>query len=392
MTWMRLAAGVVLSTALAAAIVWLLLRTDGDEQRRFERGEMRVFVRNTAAAAVLLYRAGNTLAAAAPARPEDGGMSLPQGNYFIQASHPKGTFFYPVPVLGYRAGPEPDGSFLVTVRAAPAEFPPRLPAGSAASAYIPGGHFLMGDRLNPRERHYVWTTSFFATPFEITNGEFREFLRDPSGYGDDANWTAAGRRWKSSSHSQATALLPPGDPEFERFGQPDDPVVNVTWFEANACCHWLTKKLGAGRWIFSLPTDAEWEKAARGPDNFDYGLGMTISDAEVPLYNWKKNPGVPVTVVGIVRSRSAYTPNRYGLYHVSGNAAEWTQSIFRPYGKELPYADDDRNRDEGSERRTARGGSWYSATTAPLYIPYRDAFQPDHAGNDLGFRVVARLP
>jgi iron(II)-dependent oxidoreductase len=294
-------------------------------------------------------------------------------------------------VLGYRAGPEPDGSFVVTVRAGPHEFPPRLAASSELS-YIAGGHFLLGDRLNTRERHYVWTTAFFAAPFEFSNAEYREFLRDPTGYRDDANWTAAGRTWRSANPCHATALLRPGDSDYARFGEPDQPVVNVTWFEANACCRWLTRKLGAGRWIFSLPTDAEWEKAGRGPDNFDYGLGMTISDAEVPLYNWKKNPGVPVTVVGTGSSRSSYTANRYGLYHMSGNVAEWTQSLYRPYSRDLPYTDDDRNQDESTERRTARGGSWYSATTAPLYIPYRDAFQPDHAGNDLGFRVVARLP
>jgi formylglycine-generating enzyme required for sulfatase activity len=54
--------------------------------------------------------------------------------------------------------------------------------------------------------------------------------------------------------------------------------VHVNWFEANAFCHWLTQKLGGGGWIFGLASEAEWEKAARGPDNLDYGLGMNISN------------------------------------------------------------------------------------------------------------------
>ena len=236
----------------------------------------------------------------------------------------------------------------------------------------------------------MWVTGFFMALFETTNAEFRQFLNE--GYSDDANRTKEGKRWKASHRSENSAGLRPDDAEYARFGQHDQPVINVTWYETNAYYRWLTAKLGRGTWIFGLPTDAEWEKAARGPDNFDYGLGMTISDRQVSLYNWKKNPGVPVTVADTSASRASYVANRYGLYHMSGNVAEWTQSIFRTYGKDNPYMDDDRNHDNASGRRTVRGGSWYTATIAPLYLPYRDAFQSDHFNNDLGFRVVARLP
>jgi hypothetical protein len=117
---------------------------------------------------------------------------------------------------------------------------------------------------------------------------------------------------------------------------------------------------------------------------------MSISDTEVPLYNWKKNPDAAVTVMGIRDSLIRYAPNRYGLYHMSGNVVEWTQSIFEPYNRERPYVDEVRNRDQAQGRRVARGGSWYSASVALLYIPYRDAFQPEVANHDLGFRIVAR--
>jgi formate dehydrogenase (NADP+) beta subunit len=84
-------------------------------------------------------------------------------------------------------------------------------------------------------------------------------------------------------------------------------------------------------------------------------------------------------------------PNRYGLYHMSGNVVEWTQSISRPYSRLRPYVDDDRNGEEAKGLRVARGGSWYSASIALLYLPYRDSFQPELSNHDLGFRVVARL-
>jgi formylglycine-generating enzyme required for sulfatase activity len=182
----------------------------------------------------------------------------------------------------------------------------------------------------------------------------------------------------------------PANDEYKRFGQPDQPVVGVNWFEAIAYCRWLTKKLGEGRWLFALPSDAEWEKAARGPDGFDYGLGRSVSENQVKLYNWKKNPSAEVTVVGLGLSRTSYRPNRYGLYHASGNAAEWSGSVYRPHSRSRPYSDDERNHDDTLGRRSVRGGSWYSASTATIYIAYREAFQPEVSTPYLGFRVVAR--
>ncbi|MBZ5580979.1 MAG: formylglycine-generating enzyme family protein [Acidobacteriia bacterium] len=387
--WTYVTLGALLASCAAVAAFWI---TGGDDtdRGRYEREETEVLIANPARAPVRLFRAGESLSAASEMRGSIGSrVSLGPGNYFIGAAHSKASLFYSVPILGYNAGPERDGSLLVTVRPLPEQRPPIL-EGASQFVFIPGGHFLLGDRASPREIHYVWVTGFFMAPFETTNAEFQQFLN--GGYADDGNWTEDGRRWRTSHRTGTTAALRPGDAEYGRFGKPGHPVVNVTWYEANAYCRWLTVKLGGGVWIFGLPTDAEWEKAARGPDNFDYGLSMTISDREAPLYNWKKNPEAPVTVVDEAASRAGYLANRHGLYHMSGNVAEWTQSIFRPYGKDDPYADDVRNRDDAPGRRTARGGSWYSATTAPLYLPYRDAFQPDHENNDLGFRVVARLP
>jgi len=298
--------------------------------------------------------------------------------------------YTPVVLTGYHSGPDEDGSFLVSLRPPPVGFPPRLRADEAEYVFIPGGNALVGDRQTPHEPHYVWLTGYFIAPFEVTNGEFRLFIADSAGYNDDRNWSGEGRRWKLGATAHSTALLRKGDEEYARFGSDDEPLTQVTWFEANAYCRWLTNKIGEHRWLFSLPTDPEWEKAARGPDNFDYSLGMTISDDGAGFYNWRKNSNAPVSVIGREATKRLFAANRFGLFHMTGNVTEWSQSVNVPYGRERPYTDDERNHDDTHGLRSVRGGSWYSASIAYLYIPYRDAFQPEHSNQELGFRIVAR--
>jgi formylglycine-generating enzyme required for sulfatase activity len=387
-------AGAAVLIIMVAAISLFYFRSDERQDRlHYEREETEVRISNIPRAHLTLFKAGKSLqdAVAMPAISGEP-IWLPKGNYFLEVDQSARTFFYPLPMVSYRGGPDREGTFTVTIRSPVTDSPPGLLPDLPDFVFIPSGHFLFGDHLRLQEPHYVWLAGFFVNPFEVTNAEFREFLIDPHGYSDDANWTEAGRRWKTAGSSHSTALLKPTDPDFKRFGQGDQPVVQVNWFEANAFCHWLTRSVGAGKWIFGLPTEAEWEKAARGPDNFDYGLGMNISDNEVGLYNWKKNPGAEVTVVGLQETKLKYQPNRYGVYHMTGNVAEWTQSIYRAYSRQHRYVDDDdRNKDETPGERVLRGGSWYTASIAVLYIPYRENFQPEVQTPYLGFRVVARL-
>ena len=383
-------AGIVI---IGIAITLLVYRSNArQEQHHYDLEETQFFLSNLAGANVSLFKAGVSIEAAV-AMPEfkPEGMWLSRGNYFLKVEQAGRTSFSPAPIIGYRSGPEKEGDFTITIRPFPSHAPPRLLLNLPEFVFIPSGHFLFGDHLRPSEPHYVWLPAYFISPFEVTNAEFKEFIDDSEGYRNDANWTEAGKRWKASNRSHATALLTPADADFKRFGQPDQPVVQVNWFEANAFCRWLTQKLGGGRWIFGLPSEAEWEKAARGPDNFDYGLGMNISDNEVKLYNWKKNPGAEVTVVGWQETQRNYRPNRYGLYHMSGNVTEWTESVYRMFSRQHPYVDDDdRNHDETPGERVLRGGSWYTASIAVLYIPYRENFRPEVETPYLGFRVVAR--
>ncbi len=386
-----LIAATILFLAIVSVGYWLFSQDDRNEQLRYEQGETELVISNLANATLTLFKAGKNLSDTTRVADFNGkSIWLKPGNYFLRTDDGGRTMFVPVPLTGYRCGPDDDGSFLVTIRPIPKTFPPRLLTSLPEFVYIPSGNFLMGDRQNPREPHYVWLTGYFMAPFEVTNEEFRNFLTAFDGYNDDANWTEQGRHWKSTIKSHATALLKPDDAEHKRFGLPDQPVALVTWYEANAFCKWLSRKYAGRKWQFSLPTDAEWEKAARGPDNFDFALSMFISDAEVKLYNWKKNPGDARPVFGIEATPALYRPNRYGLYHMTGNVVEWTQSTDRPFNREHPYVDDDRNHDGAGGLRTARGGSWYSAAISYMCIPYRDSFQPEHSTHDIGFRLVAR--
>lgn len=364
---------------------------DLEEDGHFDRDETRLTIVNTSGARLSLIRSGATLdSATLLGRVDKDEMWLAKGDYFLRADYDPATAYYPINIPGYRGGPEADGSLAVTVRPLPATEPP-LPLSSAGGfVYVPPGYFLLGDRLNPNEPHFVWTQGYFIGAFEVTNSEFNQFQASPDGYRDNSNWTDDGLNWKKANVSRASAFLSAGDPEFVRFGQADLPVTQVTWYEAIAYCRWLTRRLGLGNWIYSLPSEAEWEKAARGPDGFDYPLSRNIGDAEAGLYNWKKNPLAERTVFGVAESRRLYRPNRYGIYHMGGNVVEWTQTLYRPYNRQVPYSEDDRNRDDRKGPRVARGGSWYSASTALLYIPYRDAFQPEISHHDLGFRIVVK--
>jgi formylglycine-generating enzyme required for sulfatase activity len=386
--------------AAAAAVTGLTLSGAGTFARReygrvvrarhLSRGETELRLVNPAGAALSLYRAGATLEDARALPLEGGDTWLPPGRYFVEASLEGERQLFPVTLEPEGVAPEDGAAWTVTVRRLARERPPRLD-GASPFVLVPSGYFTMGDRNNPGHPHPVWVPAFHVAAFEVTNREFRAFLADPRGYDDRGSWTEAGWAWKRTGLSEATARLRSTHPKYPRFGRGDQPVVLVNWHEATAFCSWLTRRLGGGRWLFRLPTEAEWEKAARGPDAFDYGLGMELSEPQADLYNWRKNPDAATTVVGLTATAREYAPNRYGVFHASGNAREWTRSVFRPFNAGNPYRDDDRNAEQTPGLRVTRGGAWYSASAVRLQLAYREEFQPELASDDLGFRVAAVL-
>jgi len=215
--------GIALILLAIAGLVlarWLAAR-ERNEQSHYAREETELIVSNLIGAKISLFKAGKNLSDTVRiAEFEEERIWLPRGNYFLRAEHGGNFVFIPVPLFGYRSGPDDGGAFIVTLRPSLTIYPPRLLPGLPEFVYIPSGNFLFGDRLNPREPHYLWLTGYFINPFEVTNAEFREFLNDPAGYGDAANWTEAGKRWKATKPSQVTALLNSEEVDTNASGNP----------------------------------------------------------------------------------------------------------------------------------------------------------------------------
>ena len=183
------------------------------------------------------------------------------------------------------------------------------------------------------------------------------------------------------------------------------PVVRVSWLEAMRFCRWLSERVGLE---VTLPTEAEWEWAARagsaaplwwGGLDEDFSRLANLSDRthrSVETLGW----GLPSGAIPPWRPAddrfddhfrvsapvASFQPNPWGLVDVHGNVAEWTRSAHRSY----PYVENDgRNVLESTERRVARGGSWYDRPK-DARSARREAYWPDQKVFDVGFRVIVR--
>ena len=147
------------------------------EALHYEREETELIISNVAGANATLFKAGNNLQDAIPisSKAEDR-IWLPRGNYFLKVEQAGRSFFYPIPIVAYRSGPDKDGTFGITVRLPTSDAPHGLLPGLPDYVFVPSGSFLFGDHLRVQEPHYVWLGSFYIYPFEVTNAEFREFL------------------------------------------------------------------------------------------------------------------------------------------------------------------------------------------------------------------------
>jgi formylglycine-generating enzyme len=225
-----------------------------------------------------------------------------------------------------------------------------------AMVRIPEGSFAMGcetGRDDEKPVHRVWVDAFELAACQVTNAEYGCFLTATNGvplpYWNDAN-----------------------------FNDPKMPVVPVSWHQAASYCEWLSTVTGKR---YRLPSEAEWERAARGGAE---GLLYPWGDAPpetVPDYGkrWKLGP----ERVGL------YAPNAYGLYNLGDNVHEWCADWYDDgYYARSP----ERNPPgpKGGTRRASRGGSWRHHIKATRTAA-RSSIPPELQYADYGFRVARSL-
>ncbi|MCC6208427.1 MAG: formylglycine-generating enzyme family protein [Gammaproteobacteria bacterium] len=222
--------------------------------------------------------------------------------------------------------------------------------------HIPAGPFTMGtDERLPDEgpTHVVDLPAYDIDLYEVTNGQYKSFM-DATGHRSPPQFE--NRTWPS--------------------GKVDHPVVGVTWNDAHAYCEWAGKR---------LPTDEEWEKAARGTDarRYPWGNEFGMMRANTPLYwNSLQREGDTSPVGAFAEGVSTY-----GLYDMTGNVWEWTESWYRAYpGNTHP------NENYGELYKTLKGGSWWDCSfykcgiSAPSFN--RSFFLKTTKNNSFGFRCA----
>ena len=201
--------------------------------------------------------------------------------------------------------------------------------------------------LNESPKRKVVVKAFFIDKYEVSNRNYKEFV-DTTGH-------KSPKYWKGSVYPD---------------GLSDIPVIFVNWNSADSYCKWRRKR---------LPTEDEWEKAARGTDGRRFPWGDEFDPKKT---NAQGQFGGPVAVGKFEDGKSPY-----GVYDMSGNVAEWIEGWYMPY----PGSDYE-DEDYGKKFKVVRGGGWggvahynlniYRRTSHRFYAPPANTF------GDIGFRCV----
>ncbi|MCQ3980371.1 MAG: hypothetical protein DPW09_43720 [Anaerolineae bacterium] len=245
---------------------------------------------------------------------------------------------------------------------------------------IPAGKFLMGEddsRHNEEKpQHELFLPDYQIGKYPLTNAEYKRFI-EAGGYKNNRWWTEAG--WKEVGQQQDE----PGYWQGDRFNKPNQPVGRVSWYECVAYCRWLNTETGQ---LYRLPTEAEWEKAARGVDGWRYPWGNQF---EAGRLNCREGEQVVQVTTPVGIYPMGVSP--FGVFDCVGNVWEWCATKadyeFKPY----PYdtVEDEGSADyvNGTYRRALRGDSW-DYYVDNLRCTFRACSDSNIRYVNFGFRLV----
>jgi formylglycine-generating enzyme required for sulfatase activity len=230
------------------------------------------------------------------------------------------------------------------------------PAPETPMVEIPAGEFVMGSDgtqalEDERPAHRVWLDAFSIDVHEVTTAQYAAFLATAK--------RATPWQWETVDLSQ----------------HGDRPVIGVDWRDAGAFCTWKGKR---------LPTEAEWEKAARGTDGRLYPWGNQVPTGELANFALGARFSYNQVLLPVRSHEAGKSP--YGLYHMAGNAYEWVQDW---YGTNYYEVSPEKNPPGPSQGqfKVLRGGSW---SDLPKYLLTYGRFKlpPETRNSYTGFRCA----
>ncbi|MGI6259010.1 MAG: formylglycine-generating enzyme family protein [Anaerolineaceae bacterium] len=234
---------------------------------------------------------------------------------------------------------------------------------SMEMVYVPEGMFIMGSddgELNERPIRQVYVDAFWIDKYEVTNAQYELCVADG----------ACAKPNNDRSHTRVNYY---GNPEYA-----DHPVVFVDWYQANSYCEWA-----GGR----LPTEAEWEKAARGPEGNLYPWGNDDANCSLANYN-QGSYDQPNSCVGDTSQVGSYPEGAsyYGVMDMAGNVWEWVNDWYGPY--DATDTINPTGPDSEQDYKVIRGNSWYNVGS-DIRSSYRSRHKPTGGNNsNFGFRCA----